>query len=306
MNDVELLKHVPLFSQMDDDELAGLRGMMELTSFTAGESIIHEAEAGNEFYVLLDGRVQVEVLDAGGAQVVVEDIGPGGFFGELSMLTNEPRSAGVKAVDDARTLSLDRDQFLEFLRHHPHAAVDVLTVLGQRLNRTAELLRARVSRNVNVVDDDRMTVGQRIADTVATTMGSWRFIIIQSTLLVLWILLNVTAWVNHWDPYPFILLNLALSFQAGYAAPFIMMSQNRQSDKDRLAAEIDHNVNSKAELEVGLMLRRLDDLERQMHRNHHEHQMLLHEVAAQHDAAHAGGADFSANLLAAESPTHSD
>ena len=124
----------------------------------------------------------------------------------------------------------------------------------------------------------QLTVGQRIADIVASNMGSWRFIIIQSCILVVWIALNITAYVERWDPYPFILLNLALSFQAAYAAPFIMMSQNRQSDKDRLAAEIDHQVNSKAELEVGLLLRRLDDLERQMHVNHREHQALLRDL----------------------------
>ena len=95
-----------------------------------------------------------------------------------------------------------------------------------------------------------LTRGQRIADSVASNMGSWRFIIIQSTILFFWVLANVTAWIFHWDPYPFILLNLALSFQAAYAAPFIMMSQNRQQDIDRLAAENDYKINIKAELEI--------------------------------------------------------
>ena len=81
-------------------------------------------------------------------------------------------------------------------------------------------------------------------------------------LIVLWIILNVVAWVEHWDPYPFILMNVMLSFQAAYAGPVIMMSQNRQSAKDRLAAEIDHQVNTKAEFEIGLLMRRLDELER--------------------------------------------
>lgn len=105
-----------------------------------------------------------------------------------------------------------------------------------------------------------LTLGQRIADTVASTMGSWNFIIIQSTILLFWIVLNVTAYVKQWDPYPFILLNLALSFQAAYAAPFIMMSQNRQQDIDRQAAEIDHQINIKAELEIELLHQKLDQL----------------------------------------------
>jgi len=105
-----------------------------------------------------------------------------------------------------------------------------------------------------------LTPGQRIADMVAATLGSWRFIIIQSALLVLWVTLNITAYVRHWDPYPFILLNLALSFQAAYAAPFIMMSQNRQQDVDRREAANDYRINVKAELEIELLHEKIDQL----------------------------------------------
>jgi uncharacterized membrane protein len=107
---------------------------------------------------------------------------------------------------------------------------------------------------------DQLTVGQSIADTVAANMGSWRFIIIQSAILVIWIILNVTAFIQQWDPYPFILLNLALSFQAAYAAPFIMMSQNRQQDIDRKHAENDFKINVKAELEIELLHQKIDQL----------------------------------------------
>jgi uncharacterized membrane protein len=106
---------------------------------------------------------------------------------------------------------------------------------------------------------DRLTIGQKIADRVATTMGSWRFIILQSFILFVWIVLNITAYVQRWDPYPFILLNLALSFQAAYAAPFIMMSQNRQQDIDRRKAETDYNINVKAELEIELLHQKIDE-----------------------------------------------
>jgi uncharacterized membrane protein len=105
-----------------------------------------------------------------------------------------------------------------------------------------------------------LTLGQKIADAVAAAMGSWTFIIIQSTILLVWIVLNLTAWIKHWDPYPFILLNLALSFQAAYAAPFIMMSQNRQQDIDRKSAETDHQINIKAELEIELLHQKIDEL----------------------------------------------
>ena len=106
----------------------------------------------------------------------------------------------------------------------------------------------------------QLTAGQRIADGVAATMGSWPFIISQTIILGLWIILNITAWIYHWDPYPFILLNLALSFQAAYAAPFIMMSQNRQADIDRQQAAEDFRVNVKAELEIELLHEKLDEL----------------------------------------------
>lgn len=127
-----------------------------------------------------------------------------------------------------------------------------------------ELRRLRRSlRQKHSPTDDDLTTGQRVADNVAAGMGSWRFIIIQTMLLTIWVILNVTAWVRAWDPYPFILLNLALSFQAAYAAPIIMMAQNRQQDIDRKAAENDYKINIKAELEIELLHQKLDQLREQ-------------------------------------------
>src|ERR1700761_6452288 len=120
--------------------------------------------------------------------------------------------------------------------------------------------KMRTSHQEMVAAQDGLTMGQKIADTVASNMGSWRFIIIQSTILFFWVVANVTAWIFHWDPYPFILLNLALSFQAAYAAPFIMMSQNRQQDIDRQAAENDYKINIKAELEIESLHQKLDQI----------------------------------------------
>jgi len=139
------------------------------------------------------------------------------------------------------------------LKHQVRTAEAALLEDLRRLRRAARLDGTKRARPA-------LTLGQRIADTVAATMGSWRFIIIQSTVLALWIVLNVTAYVERWDPYPFILLNLALSFQAAYAAPFIMMSQNRQQDIDRQAAENDCQINIKAELEIELVHQKLDEL----------------------------------------------
>ena len=121
-------------------------------------------------------------------------------------------------------------------------------------------VRRRQREEGQTTASQALTTGQKVADMVAAGMGSWRFIIIQSTILVIWIVLNVTAWVERWDPYPFILLNLALSFQAAYAAPFIMMSQNRQQEVDRTEAAADYQVNIKAELEIEQLHQKLDEL----------------------------------------------
>jgi uncharacterized membrane protein len=145
------------------------------------------------------------------------------------------------------------------------AATEIPTLLHETEERLLNELRTlrRVVRKTQGEPSPaefKLTFGQRVADMVAAGMGSWAFIIIQSVLLAVWILLNVTAWIENWDPYPFILLNLALSFQAAYAAPFIMMSQNRQQDVDRQAAENDHRINIKAELEIELLHQKLDEL----------------------------------------------
>ncbi|HEY5728750.1 MAG TPA: DUF1003 domain-containing protein [Anaerolineales bacterium] len=274
MAEIEL-RDVPLFSEMDEQEVAGIREIMDVMKFKPGQVIIREGEKGDLFYVITEGEVEIIVRDADGSDVVLHRAGPGDFFGELSMLTKEPRSAHVKAVEPVTTLVLERDEFFDFLHKHTHAAIDVLVELGGRLHENDRILRSMVSRNVNEVEEERMTLGQRVADKVADTIGSWPFIITQTFILTIWIILNVTAWIKRWDPYPFILLNLMLSFQAAYSGPVIMMSQNRQSSKDRLAAEIDHQVNAKAELEINNLMRRMDELELTIEEQHAELKGLI-------------------------------
>jgi uncharacterized membrane protein len=147
--------------------------------------------------------------------------------------------------------------------------MDVTSALGHRLHETEEKLlhelrvvraRARAAHIQNEAVKEQLTLGQQVADGVAAVMGSWNFIIVQSVILFVWVLLNLMAWMEHWDPYPFILLNLALSFQAAYAAPIIMMSQNRQADIDRKAAENDYRINIKAELEIESLHQKLDQI----------------------------------------------
>jgi uncharacterized membrane protein len=137
-------------------------------------------------------------------------------------------------------------------------------------------------KNINQIHAEKLTSGQRIADQLAAVMGSWSFIIVQSVMLAIWICLNVAAYINHWDPYPFILLNLALSFQAAYAAPIIMMSQNRQAAKDRLMAEQDYEVNLKAEDELKSIMSHLEQQDEVMldilRRMEGQHQVIMHKL----------------------------
>jgi CRP/FNR family transcriptional regulator, cyclic AMP receptor protein len=275
MDDISTLKNVQLFGSMDEQELTALRGVMGERRFVPGQVIIRQGEPGDHFHVISEGRVQFSTVDADGHELPLGEAGPGAFFGELSMLTGEPRTARVKALDSVRTLTLGRDELHAFLLKYPHAAINVLTEIARRLHKTDAMLRQSVSRNVNVIADEKSTLGQRIADGFATMMGSWTFIIVQTVLLAIWVTLNAIAWEKRWDPYPFILLNLVLSFQSAYAAPIIMMSQNRSSEKDRLAAEIDHQVNVKAEIKTGQIISRLDDLERAMHALHQEQVAML-------------------------------
>lgn len=275
MAEIEL-REIPLFSEMDEQEVAGIRSIMDEMKFKAGQVIIREGELGDLFYVITEGRAEIFIRDATGSDLVLHEAGPGDFFGELSMLTSEPRSARVRAVDNLTTLVLERDEFFNFLRTHTHAAIDVMVELGGRLHENDAILRRMASRNVNEVEEERMTLGQRVADRVADTIGSWPFIIIQTIILTIWIILNsILPHDQRWDIYPFILLNLMLSFQAAYSGPVIMMSQNRQASKDRLAAEVDHDVNTKAELEINNLVRRMDEMELSLEENHAELKKLL-------------------------------
>ena len=274
MAEIEL-REVPLFSEMDEQEVAGIRAIMQEMKFKPAQVIIREGESGDLFYVITEGRAEIVIHDADGAELILHEAGPGEFFGELSMLTKEPRSARVRATDNVTTLALKRDDFFEFLRAHTNAAIDVLVELGGRLHENDAILRRMVSRNVNEIAEEQMTLAERVADKAADLIGSWRFIIFQSVLVGVWITLNIVAWINHWDEYPFVLMNVVLSMQAAYSGPVIMMSQNRQSAKDRLAAEVDHQVNTKAELEIGLLMRRLDELEKNIADNQNELKGLI-------------------------------
>jgi CRP/FNR family transcriptional regulator, cyclic AMP receptor protein len=258
--ELSLLSDVPIFKLLDDNERATLAALFEQRSCAVGETIFHQGEPGDEIFLVNEGRVQVFITSDTGEKIILGENTRGDVFGEISLLDGGPRTAAAVAVEKTEVLTLDRDKLLELVQRHPHVAIDLLTVMGQRLRGTDELLRTGVTRNLNEEEEDQMTFGERIADRVASFGGSWTFIMLFGTFLVGWIVLQVMLGKREIDPFPYILLNLFLSMIAALQAPVIMMSQNRQSTKDRLKADLDYQINLKSELEVAQLHRKLDHL----------------------------------------------
>jgi len=257
--DVSMLAEIPVFSLLDHDERTTLAELMKEESFGAGVTIYNVRDVGDNLYIVRRGRVQNFVEDDLGEKIVLGEALPGDVFGEISMLDGGPRTTTAVTAEPSDLLRLDRDCLQELFSTHPHAALDLLTVVGRRLRATDELLRMHVTRNANEEEAESLTMGQRIADHVAAFGGSWTFIILFSVVIAVWITFNTMALLNRtFDPYPFILLNLVLSTLAAFQAPVIMMSQNRQAAKDRIKSDLDFEVNRKAELEVAHLHRKLD------------------------------------------------
>jgi uncharacterized membrane protein len=259
--DLSLLADVPIFRFLDDVERETLSGLFEEHAFAVGETIFHGGEPGDDLFLVTHGRVGVFITSDTGEKIVLAKAERGDVFGEISLLDGGPRTASAAAVEETTVLTLDRDKLFELVQRHPHVALDLLRVMGQRLRGTDELLRTGAARNLNEEEDEQMDFGARIADRVASFGGSWTFIVIFCAFLVAWIVLNsVVLAGGPIDPFPYILLNLFLSMTAALQAPVIMMSQNRQSMKDRLKADLDYQVNLRSELEVAQLHRKMDHL----------------------------------------------
>lgn len=258
------LSRIPLFKDLDADELEKLAELVTQVEYKAGEIIFHQNDPGDALYAIESGSVRVWVRDADVQEVTLSELRPGDFFGELAVLDSGERSATATALEDTVLHRLARTDCHQFLLGHPSAAIDVVRAITGRMRETNRLVTERAARNVMAEMDETATVGQRIADKVAAFGGSWTFIIIFASFLLVWMAINALI-LSHvgqgengaqWDPYPFILLNLALSMTAAMQAPIIMMSQNRSAAKDRAAAEQDFKVNLKSELMLEELIRR--------------------------------------------------
>jgi CRP/FNR family transcriptional regulator, cyclic AMP receptor protein len=246
----EALKHVPLFALLDDEETAVLAGQVELKKFAPRQRIYKMGDATGQAYVMVSGRVRVTTLDQDHQEVVIDEPAHGEFFGFASMLEQTPHQTTAIALEESECLEVDRHDIAVLLQRKPMAGMDMLTVLGKQFHASQQLVRVRASRNPNAIIEKEATFGERIADTVAGFGGSWTFIIIFLSVLVIYTIVNIVLGKSAWDPYPFILLNLFLSMLAAIQAPVIMMSQNRQDTKDRLRSELDFDVNRRAESEI--------------------------------------------------------
>ena len=261
--DVAALRSVPLFAALDPEATARLGNYLTIHDYPSSAVICRNGDPGDAMYLIDLGKVHISVTDADGHVVTLAELGPGDFFGEMSIIDRRGRSADATVIQDARLAKLTRDDFLSFMRGDPRIALELLTALTQRLRRTDELLRHRVSRNVNEEAAARFTLADRAADVIAEFGGSWKFIGVSVGFFLFWVALN--TWLlqdSGFDPYPYVLLNLVLGMIVGLQAPIIIMAQNRQAQKDRLRANLDYQLNLKNELLLSDIIHRLDELKK--------------------------------------------
>ena len=258
---LEALRTVPLFASLTDDAAIELRNLLAIKDVSASTELFHKGDTGNAMYLIETGRVRISIVDEDEKEITLAELAQGDFFGEMSIIDGRQRSADAKVIENARLAVLSRPDFLAFVRSNPDVALGMLGALSDRLRRTDELIRSRVSRNANEEQRKRATMADRAADMIAEFGGSWKFIGVSIGLIVFWIVFNSYILFSGFDPKPYQMLNLVLAVIAGMQAPIIMMSQNRQGEKDRLRADLDYRVNLKNELSLAEVLRRLDVLE---------------------------------------------
>jgi len=258
---LEALRSVPLFASLDDAAATELRDLLSTKTVPQNTRLFRQGEQGDAMYLIESGRVRISIRAEDKQEVTLAELAQGDFFGEMAIIDGRQRSADAQVIEDANLAILSRDDFLSFVRTSPDVALEMLAALTDRLRRTDELLRSRVSRNANEEEKARLTLADRAADLIAEFGGSWKFIGVSIALIIFWIIFNSVILIRGFDPAPYQMLNLVLAVIAGMQAPIIMMSQNRQGEKDRLRADLDYQVNLKNELSLAEVLRRLDVLE---------------------------------------------
>jgi CRP/FNR family cyclic AMP-dependent transcriptional regulator len=259
---VDALRSVPLFRNLDDEAAFELCNLLTVREEAGGTPLFYRGDPGDAMYLIETGHVRISVKDADGHDATLAELHEGDFFGEMAILDEQPRSADATVTTSTRLAVLSRNDFRAFLHKNPDIALGILTAMIRRLRRTDELLRHRVSRNVNEEEAAHLTLADRAADVIAEFGGSWKFILAFLLVLNTWVLVNSLVLHNKgFDAYPYLLLSTCLNMVAALQAPIIMMSQNRQGQKDRLRADLDYRVNLKNELLLSEVLQRLSAIE---------------------------------------------
>ena len=254
----DVLKEVPLFSLLDEEELAVLAGQVELRSFAPRQRIYKSGEPSAHAFIMVSGSVEVTTIDEDNQIVVLGMPIHGEVFGFASMLAQTPHQTDATAIEATECIEVDLNDITVLLRKKPDAGLDLMAVMGKQFHAAERLVRLRAARNPNNVIEEAETLSERVADMVASFGGSWTFIITFGLILAVYSAINVELGNKAWDPYPFILLNLFLSMLAAIQAPIIMMSQNRQDKKDRLRSELDFEVNRRAHVEIQGLAHRIN------------------------------------------------
>lgn len=262
----DILGPIPLFMKLPASERSELQLLLQKRHFAAQQTIVCVGEGGDDFYIVQRGQVSVSCPDETGKEVTLNTLGPGHFFGEISLLDGGPRTATVRALVDAELFVLGREPFLRFLQLHPDAAIRMLTILGQRQRETLE--RMRGIRNVNEAVAENRTSWHRIAEQIATVSASRAFVLFNIVLFGLWIAVNTILGRTHlfglspFDLAPtFSVLSFIVTSEALFVTLFVLISQNQQSERDRIRADLDYQVNLKAHQEVMQLHQKLDRLQ---------------------------------------------
>jgi uncharacterized membrane protein len=254
------LAEVPLFALLDDQERAILAERVEFVSFPEGSILFGVGDPGDSMYILKRGSVELSVKTKTGEEVVLERPEPGDFFGEISLLDEGPRTATARATSDIDAIEVDRGDLDELFRLKPAAALDLLAATGRRLRKNALVIRNAATRNVNEEVLDKRSTVMKVADWIADFSGSLPFLFIHIGLFAMWIGWNVAFPARSFDAYPFGFLTLIVSLEAIILSVFVLLSQNRQVERERVRSDIEYDVNLKAEMQIAHMHEKVDGL----------------------------------------------
>jgi CRP/FNR family transcriptional regulator, cyclic AMP receptor protein len=259
----EFLTKIPMFESLSTEDLNLLSLLWHEHTIFRSEVLFRKGDAGSSMFIVENGTIEICVQSEEGQEDIrVSTINKGGFFGELALISGQPRTATAQAVEDCRLLEMWREEFIEFLSTRPLVAISMIGEIGKRLQATNDLVSSMAAKNVNVEMDEQMSFGDRLADRLADFVGSWKFVISFLGGIGLWCILNIIQFAfAPFDSYPFAFLNFVLALVASLQAPLIMMSQNRAQTKDRLRAEQDYQVNLKSELMLQQLHEKIDALQ---------------------------------------------